>query len=79
MIEQATCRDHPHMYNTEHRHSALGLMTPHDLHEGLAAAKWQQRAQVLRAAYETHPERFPRGEAITIAPAALAILNRVES
>ena len=36
-------------------------MTPHDLHYGRAAAKWQQRAQVLRAAYETHPERFPRG------------------
>ncbi|MBI2158548.1 MAG: transposase [Candidatus Rokubacteria bacterium] len=48
-------------YNTEHRHGALGLMTPHDLHYGLAAAKWQQRAEVLRAAYAAHPERFPRG------------------
>ena len=28
---------------------------------GLAAAKWQQRAKVLRAAYAAHPERFPRG------------------
>jgi hypothetical protein len=36
-------------------------MTPHDLHYGLAAAKWQQRAEVLRAAYAAHPERFPRG------------------
>jgi putative transposase len=27
----------------------------------LAAAKWQQRADVLRAAYHAHPERFPRG------------------
>ena len=26
-------------YNTEHRHGALGLMTPHDIHYGLAAAK----------------------------------------
>jgi putative transposase len=49
------------MYNTEHRHGALGLMTPHDIHYGLAAAKWQQRAEVLRAAYAAHPERFPRG------------------
>jgi putative transposase len=48
-------------YNTEHRHSALGLMTPHDIHYGLAEAKWQQRAEVLRAAYAAHPERFPRG------------------
>jgi len=48
-------------YNLEHRHGALGLMTPHDIHYGLAAAKWQQRADVLRAAYAAHPERFPRG------------------
>jgi len=48
-------------YNLEHRHGALGLMTPHDMHYGLAAAKWQQRAEVLRAAYAAHPERFPRG------------------
>jgi putative transposase len=48
-------------YNTEHRHGALGLMTPHDIHYGLAEAKWQQRAAVLRAAYAVHPERFPRG------------------
>jgi len=48
-------------YNLEHRHGALGLMTPHDMHYGLAAAKWQQRAEVLRATYAAHPERFPRG------------------
>ena len=36
-------------------------MTPHDIHYGSAAAKWQQRAEVLRAAYHAHPERFPRG------------------
>jgi len=49
------------LYNLEHRHGALGLMTPHDIHYGLAAAKWQQRAEVLRATYAAHPERFPRG------------------
>ena len=31
------------------------------MHHGLAAAKWAQRAQVLRAAYAAHPERFPHG------------------
>ena len=55
------CRRFFPWYNTEHRHGALGLMTPHDMHYGLAAAKWQQRAEVLRVAYATHPERFPRG------------------
>jgi hypothetical protein len=49
------------LVNLEHRHGALGLMTPHDMHYGLAAAKWQHRAEVLRAAYAAHPERFPRG------------------
>ena len=36
-------------------------MTPHDIHYGLAAGKWQRRAEILRAAYQAHPERFPRG------------------
>jgi len=48
-------------YNTEHRHGALGLMTPHDIHYELASAKWQRRAELLRAAYAEHPERFPHG------------------
>jgi putative transposase len=58
---EAFCQRFFPWYNTEHRHVALGLMTPHDIHYGLAAAKWQQRAEVLRAAYAAHPERFPRG------------------
>jgi len=49
-------------YNLEHRHGAPCLMTPNDIHYGMAAAKWQQRAAVLRAAYAA-PERFPRGVA----------------
>jgi putative transposase len=55
------CRRFFAWYNLEHRHSALGLMTPHDIHYGLADGKWRQRAAVLRAAYAAHPERFPRG------------------
>ena len=48
-------------YNHEHHHSGLGLMTPHDVHHGLAVAKWHARAQALAAAFEAHPERFPNG------------------
>ena len=58
---QAFCQRFFPWYNTEHRHSALGLMTPHDIHHGLAAAKWQKRAAILRAAYDGHPERFAHG------------------
>jgi len=55
------CRDFFEWYNLEHHHSGIGLMTPHDLHHGLALAKWQHRAEVLAAAYAEHPERFPNG------------------
>jgi putative transposase len=47
-------------YNTSHRHSGLGLHTPHDVHHGLADARQAQRAAVLAAAYARHPERFVR-------------------
>jgi len=47
-------------YNTEHRHSGLGLHTPHDMHFGLAEARRDQRAIVLAAAYAATPERFVR-------------------
>jgi putative transposase len=33
-------------------------MTPAAVHFGAAPALWQQRAEVLRAAYAAHPERF---------------------
>jgi putative transposase len=55
------CRDFFEWYNLGHHHSGIGLMTPHDLHHGLALAKWQHRAEVLAAAYAEHPERFPNG------------------
>lgn len=48
-------------YNQEHHHVALGLMTPHDIHYGLAQEKWNRRAAALAAKYAAHPERFPRG------------------
>ena len=47
-------------YNTEHRHSGLGLHTPHDVHFGLAEARRAQRALVLTTAFARHPDRFVR-------------------
>ena len=58
---RAFCRHFFPWYNTEHRHSGIGLLTPHDLHYGLAPARVHQRAAALTAAYAVHPERFPRG------------------
>lgn len=48
-------------YNGEHHHTALGLLTPADVHFGRAAQVRQQRQIVLQRAYDQHPERFVRG------------------
>ncbi|MGH3781418.1 MAG: IS3 family transposase [Pseudonocardiaceae bacterium] len=57
---RAFCSPFFHWYNTEHRHSGLGLHTPASVHYGLAAGIREQRATVLAAAYAAHPERFIR-------------------
>ena len=48
-------------YNTMHHHSGLGLMTPWDVHYGMAAQRFVEREKVLRQAFEAAPERFVRG------------------
>ena len=48
-------------YNNEHRHSGLAMLTPHDVHYGLAEQRLAERAAVLATAYAAHPERFPNG------------------
>jgi putative transposase len=55
---RAFCTDFFPWYNTAHRHSSLGLHTPHDVHFGLAAGRRAARALVLTAAYAATPERF---------------------
>jgi len=45
-------------YNTEHRHSGIGLMTPEMVHCGLAEGVIDGRKKVLDLAYAAHPERF---------------------
>ena len=57
---RAFCRSFLSWYNTEHRHSGIGLMTPEMVHYGKVAEVWEQRKEVLLAAYTAHPERFVR-------------------
>ncbi len=45
-------------YNTEHRHSGIGFMTPETVHYGRAAEVQKQRAVALDAAFARHPNRF---------------------
>jgi len=48
-------------YNTMHHHTGLGLMTPFDVHYGLAGQRFTEREAVLRKAFAATPERFVRG------------------
>jgi putative transposase len=48
-------------YNTEHRHSGIGLYTPGSVHDGTWKYVRDGRQAVLDAAYLAHPERFHRG------------------
>jgi putative transposase len=54
------CHDFFGYYNTEHRHSGLGLLTPESVHYGYAEQILAARRVTLQGAYVTHPERFVR-------------------
>lgn len=58
---RAHCRVFFAWYNTEHRHSGIGLLTAHDVHHGLADKRVAARTHVLTAAHAAHPERFVGG------------------
>lgn len=47
-----------HWYNHEHRHSAIGFVTPAQRHAGLDAALLCKRTEVYEAAKAKHPERW---------------------
>jgi putative transposase len=57
---RAFCQRFFAWYNEEHRHSALGLMTPGMVHHDQAPLIREQRQVVLDDAYHDHPERFVR-------------------
>ena len=55
---RAHCKAFFDWYNTEHRHSGIGFMTPETVHMGRAAELTRQRSITLDAAFLAHPERF---------------------
>ena len=57
---RAFCQQFFRWYNEEHRHSALGLLTPAMVHFGQAESVLDGRQAVLDAAYQAHPDRFVR-------------------
>lgn len=57
---RAFCQEFFLWYNTQHRHSGIGLHTPEALHHGFATARQAVRRATLQTAYAAHPERFVR-------------------
>lgn len=55
---RAFCQDFFVWYNTIHRHSGIGYMTPEVVHYGGAAHITQRRQFTLLDAFAAHPERF---------------------
>jgi len=57
---RAFCRRFFNWYNTEHRHSGIGWMTPEIVHHGRDKRVISVRQEALDKAYRRHPERFVR-------------------
>ncbi len=72
---RAFCQSFFPWYNTEHRHDALGLLTPEVVHYGRTADVLAQRRAILDAAYAAHPERFVRKPPEPLAPPTAAWIN----
>jgi putative transposase len=65
-------------YNTDHRHTALGLLTPAAVHFGQAEELIQYRHLTLQRAYQSHPERFVKGVPQPLEPPAAVWINKPE-
>ena len=55
---KAFCRRFFNWYNQDHHHFGIGLMTPDQVHFGLADQVHAARQQTLDAAFHKNPERF---------------------
>jgi putative transposase len=76
---RAHCGRFFNWYNSEHRHGALGLCTPYEVHHGLAADTVMRRAAILDAAFLANPERFPRGRPTPPSLPTAVWINKPES
>ena len=55
---RAFCQDFFLYYNKEHYHSGIGLVTPEQLHYGMAEKIYSDRSEVLLEAFNRNPARF---------------------
>ena len=63
-------------YNNEHHHSALGYLTPAQVHFGVHGPVLDLRAITLARAFELHPNRFVKGASIPKRPQPVVWINR---
>jgi hypothetical protein len=47
-------------YNTKHRHSGIGFVTPEQRRLGVSQELFSKRNKTLLAAWKKHPHRFPK-------------------
>ena len=55
---RAFCQDFFKWYNTQHHHSGIALMTPEQVHYGMAEKVNAFRSRVLSEAFRKNPLRF---------------------
>ena len=55
---KAFCRRFFNWYNEDHHHHGIGLMTPNQVHFGLADQVYAQRLHTLQIAFDANPNRF---------------------
>ena len=70
------CQDFFPWYNKEHRHSSIGLLTPEAVHHGLTDEICKARSEVLRAAYDEHPERLVKKIPVPLTVPEAAWINK---
>jgi hypothetical protein len=63
-------------YNTQHRHSALALLMPGDVHHGHAPQRLQRCQDIMQIAYDAHPERFVNGKPKVRQLSSASYINR---
>jgi transposase InsO family protein len=73
------CQPFFNWYNKKHHHSGIALMTPEQVHYGMAQQIYHQRAEVLKQAFNKNPNRFKYKIPIPELPPKAAWINKPSS
>ncbi len=73
------CLDFFAWYNKEHRHSGIALMTPEQVHYGLAEGIYEQRSVVLKNAFDKNPNRFKHRIPVPQSPPKEVWINKPDT